>query len=322
MSLAASLLVLALIAAPLLRGQAPSSSTGAASSTPGSDYTLGPRDVFTLTIAEAPELNGNYRVTDAGYVVLPGLSAPIKSEGLTAQQESDALAAALKRDKLVRDPRVNVFVLEYHSRTVTVLGAVLKPSVYPLPSPTTLLEVLSLAGGLIPTSGNTIQIMHQAPAGSSASTPDETIELAKLLSGADPSLNEQIHAGDTITVSTACVVYVIGAVMKPGGYALQDASAQMTVLQALAMAQGLAPLASQSRGLILRRGQTSQSQQDIPVDLGKLMTGKLTDVSLQANDVLFIPESGAKKSLNTLRVAALAAMQGAIIYGVGYRIGR
>ena len=314
-----SIVAMALTAATLLRGQSSSSSMGSVDSATSGDYVLGHADVISVTIGDAPELSGSYRVTETGYVALPSLSAPIKSEGLTVQQESQAVAAALKRDKLLRDPRVNVFVLEYHSRTVTVLGSVLKPSVYSLQSSTTLLEVLSLAGGLAPTAGNTVQLMHKATERSPGAALTDTIELAKLLSGADPLLNKEVRPGDVITVSTAPVVYVIGAVMKPGGYALQDANSPITVLKALAMAQGLTPLASRSRGLILRRDRPTQNQ-EISVDVGKLLTGKVADVTLQGNDVLFIPESGVKKGLSTLRVAALEAMEGVSVYGIGYRI--
>ena len=152
-----SALAIMLTATPQLPAQSSSpSSVGTASAVVSGDYVLGQEDVITVTIGDAPELSGNYRITESGYITLPALSAPIKSMGLTVQQEAEAIAEALKNDKLLREPRVNVFVLEYHSRTVRVLGAVVKPSVYSLQGPTTLLEVLSLAGGLAATAGNTV----------------------------------------------------------------------------------------------------------------------------------------------------------------------
>jgi polysaccharide biosynthesis/export protein len=312
-------LAAALSSASLLQAQSTRPSAPVADSVSSQDYTLGPGDVIDVNLTDLPELSGSYRISGAGYITLPGLPAPIRAEGLTTQQESRVIAAALKRDQLLRDPRVSVFVLEYHSHTVTVLGAVLKPSVYSLQRPTTLLEILSRAGGLTPVAGNRVQIIHKAPAGAPAAEPTETIDMAKLMSGADPSLNREVRAGDVITVSTAPVVYVIGAVVKPGGYALQDASVPITVLKALAMAEGLDSVASRSRALVLRRGQTNQNQ-EIPVNIGKLMTGRIPDMRLEGNDVLFVPESRAKKGLGTLRVAALDAMEGVTVYGVGYKV--
>ncbi|HTV53957.1 MAG TPA: polysaccharide biosynthesis/export family protein, partial [Terriglobia bacterium] len=308
-------LAVALSSASLVRAQLSRSSIPAVNSVSSQDYTLGSGDVIDVNLTDLPELSGSYRISGAGYVTLPGLPAPVGAEGLTTQQESQAIAAALKRDQLLRDPRVSVFVLEYHSHTVTVLGAVLKPSVYSLQRPTTLLEILSRAGGLTPVAGNTVQIIHKDPEGSPAATRTEKIDMAKLMSGADPSLNREVRAGDVITVSTAPVVYVIGAVVKPGGYALQDASVPITVLKALAMAEGLDSVASKSRALVLRRGQTNQNQ-EIPVNIGKLMTGRAPDMPLEGNDVLFVPESRAKKGLADLRVAALEAMEGVALYGV------
>jgi len=309
----------------------PSSGAATASEKAVADYPLGPGDVLTITIADAPELSGKVRVTEAGEVVLAALPTPIKAEGLSALELSRAIAAALKAAELLRDPAVTVFVEEYHSRTVTVLGAVGKPSVYPLQKPTTLLEVLSMAGGLLPSAGTKLTLVRKEPVPVAKGTSAEqapplgdskrTIDLAKLMLGEDPSLNVEVRAGDIVSVSTAPIIYVVGAVNKPGGFALQDPNAGLTVLQALGMAEGLKPNASGSRCVIIRGSPGAKDRKEVPIDLGKLMERKIPDQQLASNDILFIPESKMKKSLRAMGTAAQQAVNGIAVYGIGYRLG-
>jgi len=293
------------------------------------DYVIGPEDVLTIAVADSPELSGKFRVSEAGDLALPDLPAPVKAEGCTEQQLSRVIADALQAAELLRDPMVHVFVEEYHSRTVTVLGAVTKPSVYPLQKPTTLLEVLSLAGGLLPTAGNTAVLVrkNQPSRAGGASDPDRplpdndstsTIDLAKLMLGKDPSLNVEVRAGDVVSVATAPLIYVVGAVMKPGGFVLQDPHSGITVLEALARAEGLKRTASAGSSLIVRRSGSGSNRQEIPIDVSRLMAGKLGDEPLEPNDILFIPESGTKRILSKVGDAALQALTGLAIYGPLY----
>jgi polysaccharide export outer membrane protein len=293
------------------------------------DYPLGPGDILTIAIGDSPELSGKYRIGQEGYVVLPGVPTPIRADGVSVRQLSTDIARALKEAQLLRDPIVSVYVEEYHSQTVTVLGAVNKPSVYPLPKLTTVLEVLSLAGGLTPTAGNTLTIVHrelQAKSGLSQTDHEPSccnssikIDLAKLMQGNDPSLNIEVHSGDIVSVSAVPIIYVVGAVTKPGGYTVQDPSFGITALQALAMAAGLKSVAASSRSMIIRRTATGQERGKISVDLEKLMAGKLEDPLLQPNDILFVPESGTKRNLQNIGEIAEQTISGITIYGVGYR---
>jgi polysaccharide export outer membrane protein len=291
------------------------------------DYLLGPGDILTIMIADSPELSGRYRVGENGQLNLPSISTPIQAGGLTATEVSKRIAEALKASDLLRDPVVNVFLEEYHSRNVTVLGAVAKPSVYPLERPTTIVEVLSLAGGLIPQSGNTLTLVRNSSRSegvTSAPTGDSTvtIDLAKLMQGKDPSLNLEVRPGDVISVSPAPVIYVVGAVTKPGGFVLQDPGSGVTVLQALAMAGGLQSVAARSRTLLIRRPAGGKERQDVPINLDKLMAGKMGDQYLEANDILFVPESGSKKTAQVMARTAEQAIVGIATYGAGLRIGR
>ncbi len=311
--------------------QQPSSAPAAASEQKvRADYVIGPGDILEVKVADSPEISGKYRVGEKGDLALPLLPTSIKAAGLTAPELSKRIAEAIKAADILRKPAVNVFVDQYHSRPVMVLGAVAKPGVYPLERPTNMLEVLSLAGGLTPTAGTTLTVTRKGvpPTGEgSSANPAQavgdtklTIDLGKLVAGNDPSLNIEAQPGDVLNVSTAPVVYVVGAVVRPGGFALQDPRSGLTVLQALALAEGFRPAAAPGRTVIVRRSASGKDRQEIPVNLNKVMTGKVEDHVLQANDILFIPESGMKKGLRRMGDAALSAASTVVGYGFGLRV--
>ena len=258
----------------------------------------------------------------------PLLSTPIKAAGLTALDVSKNIAQAVKAADILREPAVTVFVEQYRSRSVTVLGAVAKPGVYPMERRTTVLELLSMAGGALPTAGSSATITRKAAApaeSGSAGTPEAgettiSVDLSKLTTGRDMSQNWEVEPGDILNVPTAPIVYVVGAVNKPGGFALQDPRSGLTVLQAIALVEGFKPAASPGHTIILRNSTSEKERKEVPVDLNKLMAGKLKDSVLEANDILFIPESGFKKGARKLGDAALSAASTIVGYGYGLRV--
>jgi polysaccharide export outer membrane protein len=139
--------------------------------------------------------------------------------------------------------------------------------------------------------------------------------------GDDPDSNLVVRSGDVINVSTASLVYVVGAVVKPGGYALPDPVAGMSVIRALAMAQGFRPAAGSRHSMILRQSTSDSSRREVPVDLKEILDGKSTDVVLAPDDILYIPDSNSKKALKVMADVALSLINGIAVYGVGYRIG-
>jgi len=218
------------------------------------DYEIGPGDVLSIGVTDAPEFSGKFRVDQSGSLAMSSLGSPLRAEGKTPIQLAMDLSKALEDARLYRNPTVNVFVDEYHSRTVTVVGAVAKPAVYPLEKRTTLLEIISQAG-LLPNSGNKVTVKSRGEDSNNrgASASVRTFDLAKLLRADDPGLNVEVHDGDVVSVSVAEVVYVVGAVTKPGGFVVQDQSAGVTTLQAIALAEGLISTASSHHMLIIRR---------------------------------------------------------------------
>lgn len=293
--------------------------------TPGiEDYKIGPADVLTITVTDAPEFGGKFRVSDTGVIQIIGLKEPLVAEDLTPIELAQSIRKSLIDAKQLRNPNVNVFIEEYHGRTITVMGSVTKPSVYSLTKRTTVLEALSIAGGALPNSGNTVTVVRGAASAEATGSPVgsvQIIDVARLTRGENPSGNIEVRNGDVINVSPAQIVYVVGAVTKPGGYVLSNPTEGISVVQAVALAEGFKPLASTHGGLIIRQSTSDQARREIPVDVEAFMEGKETDLVLAPNDILYIPESGKKKTLKVMGDIAMATINGIAIYGLGYRIG-
>jgi polysaccharide biosynthesis/export protein len=253
-------------------------------SVPVPELTIGIGDLLKITVLGAPEYDQEVRVGGTGDVVI-GLVGRVHVAGQTAEQ-----AQALIRKRLVdggyfADPQVAVFEKDFATQGVSILGEVQKPGVYPITGPRRLFDVLSLAGGTTPKSGQVVTI----------SSRDRIKTLQSVNFSSDPAKNIEanvdIFPGDTVVVSKAGVVYVVGDVRHPMGV-IMDNSGHITVLQALATAEGANPTSSLRNAKIVRKG--DKGPIDIPVDIKKIMQAKAPDVTLQAEDVVFIPTSAAK----------------------------
>jgi polysaccharide export outer membrane protein len=319
------LLVSVLLLMPARACAAPYESAKPGESTAGpiEDYKIGAGDILTVTVMDAPEFGGKFLVSDSGSIEVPGVSTQIHAEGLSPAELALSVHQALIDAKQLRDPRVTVFVDEYHGRTVTVVGAVNKPAVYALQRKTTVLDALSMAGGALPNSGNTVTIVRgpaSAEATNTAVGSVQILQMSNLVDGSGSSPNVEVKNGDVINVSAAQLVYVVGAVVKPGGYTMADPSSGVSVIQAIALAEGLKSVAKR-QGLIVRQSTSDHGRVEIPVDFSQMVDGRITDVVLAPNDILYVPTSGAKKTLKALGDIAIASVVGIATYGVGYRVG-
>lgn len=287
------------------------------------DYVLGPEDVLDVEVFNVPELTKTVRVANDGTISL-ALLGRIRAAGLTAEQ----LRAELERrwgKTYLQNPQVAIFIREFHAQPVSVIGAVERPGVYELKGPRTLVEVLSMAGGLAKTgtaAGRTLVLTRMGGFGEELEPVEGMsvlgvdkieINLQRLLYARDERLNVQVRPYDTISVSRADIVYVVGDVKKPGGFVLADRE-NLTVLQALALAEGLNGTASKRQARIIRRG-ANGSRTEIPVDLTKILNGKAQDLELAANDVLFVPVSTGKAAAKRGAEAVLGTISGLLIYG-------
>jgi polysaccharide biosynthesis/export protein len=288
------------------------------------EYQIGAGDVLTVTVLDAPEFSGKFRVSDAGIIEIAGVREPIHAEGKTTAELGHFIHQSLIDSKQLRDPKINVYVEEFHGRTITILGAVSKPAVYPLQKRTTVLEALSMAGGALPNAGNFVTVVRgsaSAEATNSEAGSVQIIDMSRLSKGEALSTNIQVRNGDVLSVSAAQVVYVVGAVMKPGGFVMSNPSEGVSVVQAVALAEGFTSLAASHHGLIIRNSTSSNGRQEIQVDIARIVTGKGADMILAPNDILYIPQSGGKRTLKVMGEVAMSAVNGLAIYGLGYRIG-
>jgi polysaccharide export outer membrane protein len=277
---------------------------------------VGPNDLIAVSVYDAPELSRTIRVSADGLIRLPMLSQQIKAEGLYPAELETAIAKALKEEEILNDPFVTVTIAAYHSRPVSVAGAVKTPLVFQAEGPTTLLEALARAQGLREDAGREIIVSRRQPG------PDgnqimltRRIPVRGLIDEADPDINLKLVGGEEIRVPEVSKIYIVGNVKKPGAFPVQD-GADTTILEMLALAEGLSPYASKE-AYIYRR-EAGGGKNEIPVPLGKIMKRESPDVPLTANDILYIPDRAGKRlSVTTLEKILVfgSAAGAAMIYG-------
>lgn len=315
-----------------MRGQTPVPVTrradvlGISNASCNTKYVIDAGDVLDVYVVDVPQFSREYRVALDGTITIPLLSSPVTAAGLTLSQLSGVISDKLRAAQLVSHPHIVVSVKSSRAHAVAISGAVQTPQIYPILGPTTLLDVLSQAGGLTSDAGSTAIITraHEATPGSgpkkdSGSSPERgvvKVDLQKLLATGDPSLNVTVYPGDKVTVQRAGVVYVVGAVQRPGGFPMSNGRDKMTVLQAVALGEGLRSTALQKKAMIIRRGGLfPDGREEIPVNLKNILSDRAPDPGLEANDILFIPDSTSKKALRRGVEAALQMATGVVIWG-------
>lgn len=256
-------------------------------------------DLLDVRVFDTPDLSGKLRVDQAGDITLP-VGGEVKVQGLTAEQAQSAIEERFRQRKILHDPHVEVFVLEYATQGVTVAGEVKLPGVYPWSGKRTVLDFVSLAGGVTPAASKTFTLTHKSPAAAVV-----TAELS------DTSPTADVEPGDLIVVTRAGVVYVVGDVGKSGGYLIENKQT-ITVLQALALAQGMNKTAKYDAKLI-RNSPAGRTEADLP--LKKILANQVTDPRLQDGDILFVPVSGGKEWADKSMTSVLQMAVGVVIYG-------
>jgi polysaccharide biosynthesis/export protein len=239
------------------------------------DYLVGGGDILKVTVYDHPDLDTTVRVTSDGTIPFP-LVGQVQIGGLPVSQVAETLAEMLANGYII-DPQVSVFVEEFRSKKVIIMGQVENPGLYELNGPTTLLELISKAGGMNTESGDNVTIKRKA----FRQKPEDqfiTINVKNLLEKGDAALDVPIMDGDSVFVAKAGMFYVTGEVNKPYAYKLEEGT---SVIKAITMAGGFTDLASKGKIRILRK-----------IDGAEKV---LKDVSMHtpvlANDVIVVPES-------------------------------
>ena len=281
---------------------------------PEEDYRIGPNDVIDIRVENMPELTQTFRVTAAGTFLMPfvgRVSAVMKTTEELAQLIADGL-----RGDYLKDPRVSVSVKEFNSRSFFIQGSVRTPGVFQIEGRPSMLELLTLAGGLTETHGANAYIIRRikTPAqkepepnlakqvvekngnGEQDPAPEETPKYELKSANINGLLKGRfdqdvlLEPGDIINIPASDIFFVAGEVNAPGSFALKDGT---TLRQAISLAQGTKFNASLGRGIIFRENSTGK-REEVHVDIGAVMSGKKEDIAIAANDIVMVPNSRSK----------------------------
>jgi polysaccharide export outer membrane protein len=286
--------------------QAESASTGLQSD---QTYRLGSGDVLEIRVFNRPQLTRDaVRIDEKGSIRMPLIADPIQASCRTTSELASDIAARYL--KFLRNPQVDVFIKEYQSQPVAVIGAVNAPGRFQLRRSVRLLELLTFAGGPSEKGGQQVQIIRSTavegcddPAQSreEAEAGFLAYDLRNTLRG-DADANPYVRPGDTITVPEAAQIFVVGNVVRPSTIPLKETT---TLTQAIAMAGGTMPDTKSDRIRIVR--QTPAGKTVVIVDLKAIASRRAEDVALQANDIVEVPTSSGKRFLRTLTGAIVPA---------------
>ncbi len=278
---------------------------------PGAQYgsvlpgPIGPGDLLDVSEFHTPEFHSEVRVSASGTIELPLIHA-VKVGGLDEQGAARAIEAALVAQGMLRYPQVSVLVLSSAGQDVDVLGEVERPGVYPYTVHHRLLDLISEASGLAPGAGRLVNIFHRDQPG--------TAHPVALDPGGTDSAgdhNPELLAGDTVEVSRAGLVYVVGDVLRPGGFPV-DPSQGLTVVRALALAWGTTQNAAMTKAVLIR--EQSGGRTITTLDLKRMLRGLDPDLPVRDRDILYVPDSAAKSLWNRTMESAIQSTIGVTIY--------
>ena len=269
--------------------------------------TLAPGFLLNIDVFDEPDMNISARVDKSGDIVLP-LIGSLRVGGDTIDQARQAIEKQLISQQILLHPQVTVNIAEYAPYIVTVLGEVQTQGRVQLLAPHSLLDVLSMVGGETALAGNEVLLRH---------TKDEktTTDNYKYGRGSAGSsiAKVMVHNGDTVIVPRAGIVYVLGAVNRPGGYLMQE-DGKLDVAQALALAMGTSLQAKVKAIRVMHRNQDG-SWTEFNVNYKNLFNGKQTPLQLQAQDIVYVPVSKAK-AIFTSSASVIGETGSAAIYAV------
>jgi polysaccharide export outer membrane protein len=256
---------------------------------------IGPGDLLHVLVFDNPELEQHVRVTDAGNITLI-MGGAVSVSNKTPAEAGKAIQDALLQGHVLLKPQVSVTVEQYETQSVTVIGEVKDPSFYRINTPTSIIEILAMAGGVSDTADRRILIERRG-----------TQEKVPYFLSNDATVAAQtavlVNPGDIVIVPKAGIVYILGDVGRPGGYAITDNESKLSVLGLVARAGGTNHSAVPSQAKLIHK--TDHGYETTPLPLSDIQKGKRPDLQLQANDVIYVPFSYLRN----------IAMQGAGIAG-------
>jgi polysaccharide biosynthesis/export protein len=265
---------------------------------------LGNDDLIGVSVYDSPELTRTVRVDADGNIHLPMVQQPIHAAGLLPTELEKAIANALVNEHVLVSPIVTVSVVEYHSRPITIVGAVRNPTTFQAAGTVTLLEAISKAGGLTDNAGSEILVSHPAKdTGGAPVTLTDRIPVHSLMDVPGSASDLKLEGGEVIRVPEAGQIFVVGNVKHPGAFPITDDS-ESSVLKIMALTGGLESFSSHT-AYIYRVEGTSGRKNQIAINIKKILARKSPDVPLYGNDMLYVPsETGLRASAKTLEIVS------------------
>jgi polysaccharide export outer membrane protein len=266
---------------------------------------IGPGDFLDISEFHTPEFHSMVRVSDDGTVRLPMVNA-VQIGGMDELAAAHAIEASLLTMGMLLHPQVSVLVTVYAGQDVSVLGEVTRPGVYPYTVHHRLLDVISAAAGLSQNAGRLVNVFHR----DDPKTPHPVV-LDPGGTDKDADHNPELNPGDTVQVSRAGLVYVIGDVVRPGGFPVDPAQG-LTVVQALSLAWGPSQNAGATKALLIREQKGGRTLTTL--NLRRMIHGQDPDQPIYDRDILFVPDSMAKNMWNRTIESAIQSAIGVSIY--------
>lgn len=274
-------------------------------------YLIGPEDLLDIEAYNVEELKKTVRVNSQGDIALP-LVGILNIKGLTTAEAEQLIAKKL--EKYVQETVVTVFVKEYKSQRISVIGAVKKSQVFAITGQRYLLDMLLMADGLAAEAGSVCYVIRPTLKTNPNSKAETiVIDLDELIMRGNFSLNIPVFAGDIINVPKGGIFFVDGEVKTPGVYTMRG---KTSLIQAMTMAQGASPIANLGEVRIYR--DNGKGERDIIiVDYDEIKSGAKPDIQIAGNDIIIVPKSGVKDFFNFFT----RAIRGAFAFGGGMSMG-
>jgi polysaccharide biosynthesis/export protein len=265
---------------------------------------IGPGDLLHLLVYDTPEMEQHARVTDTGNIPFSYLGN-VHVAGLTPEQAAELIDHRLQAAGIMLHPQVSVNVEGYATANASVMGEVQKPGTYEIDTPHRVVDVLAMAGGLTGIADRHITIQRFGPG-------KQKVDYYYSNAGETALSNDpMVYPGDSVVVSKVAVVYVLGDVYKPGGYPINTNNSKMTVLQAIALAGYANHTAAIGKSRLVR--ETATGVQEINLPVGAMQKGRLPDVALLPDDVVYVPFSFVR-NLEVNSQGILASVTSAALY--------
>lgn len=268
------------------------------------DAPITPGDMLEVMEAHTAEMRATVRVSEVGTVVLP-LAGEVKVSGMDERTAAQAINAALMERGMLLHPQASVLVTAYAGLDVSVLGEVARPGVYGYGVHHRLLDLISAASGLTQSAGRFAFLTHRNNPAATA------VPLDSSETDATMDHNPELLPGDTVQVSRAGLIYVVGDVIRPGAFPIDPAQAT-TVVRALSLAWGPAQNAALKKAVLIREQPGGRTLTTL--NLKRMLRGLDPDIPVRDRDILFVPDSMAKNLLNRSLESVIQSAAGVSIY--------